>query len=145
MPVSTTAARAGRRILDERGQALVEFALLAPILVLILVGVIQVGTWIFTDVDLSSGTREGGRLLSTSKADSTAIKDVEDRVAQNLDSGVDASKLQYSFSPAPAGSTPLWPAGTTVTLTVTYPDQLTVMGVPLGSQNMTSSAQVRIQ
>jgi Flp pilus assembly protein TadG len=143
--VSRTTALAGRRILDERGQALVEFALLAPVLVLILIGVIQIGTWIFSDVDLSSGTREAGRLLSTSKDDPSAIKDVEDRLMQNLNSDVDASKLQYSFSPSPAGSTPLWPAGTTVTMTVTYPDQLTVMGVPLGSQTMTSSAQVRMQ
>jgi Flp pilus assembly protein TadG len=143
--VSRTAARAGRRILDERGQALVEFALLAPVLVLILIGVIQVGTWIFTDVNLSSGTREAGRLLANSKNDAAAIADVENRLKQNLDSGIDTSKLQYSFSPTPAGSTPLWPTGTTVTLTVSYPDQMRVMGVPLGSPNMTASAQVRIQ
>lgn len=145
MSVSWTAALAGRRIHDERGQALVEFALLAPVLLLILIGVIQVGTWIFTDVNLSSGTREAGRLLANSKADSTAIADVETRLKQNLDPGIDTSKLAYSFSPAPAGSTPLWPTGTTVTLTVSYPDQMRVMGVPLGRPNMTASAQVRIQ
>lgn len=145
MSVSRTTARAGRRIRDERGQALVEFALLAPVLSLILVGVIQVGSWILADVDLASGTREAGRLLSTSKDDSSAIKDVENRFVQNVNSDVDTSKLQYSFSPAPASSTPLWPSGTTVTMTVTYPNQLNVMGVALGDPNMTSSAQVRIQ
>src|SRR5947208_2445894 len=145
MSVRRTAALAGRRIRDQRGQALVEFALLLPLLALILVGVIEVGIWIFTDVDLSSGTREAGRLLSSSKDDSSAIQHVEDRLAQNVSSEIDTSKLQYSFNPAPASSTPLWPSGTTVTMTVNYPDQLNVMAIALGQPNMTTSAQVRIQ
>jgi Flp pilus assembly protein TadG len=145
MSVRRTTARAGRRIRDERGQALVEFALLLPVLALVLVGVMEVGIWIFTDVDLSSGTREAGRLLSSSKDDASAIQHVEDRLAQNVNSEIDTSKLQYAFSPAPAGSTPLWPSGTTVTMTVTYPDQLNLMGIALGDPNMTTSAQVRMQ
>lgn len=139
------AARARRRIDDEHGQALVEFAVMLPVLMLLLVGVFNVGSWIWTDIDLASGTREAGRLLLTSKDDSSAVQHVEDRLVQNLNSGIDPSKLTYSFNPAPASSTPLWPSGTTVTLTVTYPDQLNVMGIAVGDPNMTSSAQVRIQ
>jgi len=145
MSVRRTTARAGRPICDERGQALVEFAVLLPVLVLLLVGVIELGSWFWTDIDLESGTREAGRLLSTSKDDSSAIQHVEDRLVQNLDSEIDTSKLRYSFSPAPASSTPLWPSGTTVTMTVTYPDQVNVMGIAAGDPNMTTSAQVRIQ
>jgi Flp pilus assembly protein TadG len=142
--VSTT-AREIRRISQERGQALVEFAVLLPVLMLLLVGVIQFGSWFWTDIGLSSGMREAGRLLSASKDDSSAVQHVEDRLVQNLESDVDASKLRYSFSPPPASSTPLWPSGATVTMTVTYPDQLNVMGIAMGSPNMTTSAQVRIQ
>lgn len=124
---------------------MVEFALMLPVLALVLVGVIQVGLYLLTDVDLSSGTREAGRLLTTSKDDTTAIADVENRLAQNLNAEIDPNKLKYSFNPAPAGSAPLWPSGTTVTMTVTYPDQLNVMGLAVGDPNMTSTAQVRIQ
>jgi Flp pilus assembly protein TadG len=145
MSVRKTTARLGRRVLDEPGQVLVEFAVLLPILVLVLIGVTEFGIWIFTDVDLTSGTREAGRLLSTSKDDLNAVRDVKDRLIQNLNSEIDPSKLQYSFSPAPAGSTPLWPSGTTVTMTVTYPDQLKVVGIAASDPSMTATAQVRIQ
>jgi Flp pilus assembly protein TadG len=130
---------------DERGQVLLEFAVLMPVLLLLLVGVIEMGTWLWADVDLTAGTREAGRLLSNSTNDSNAIQHVEDRLVQNLDSEINTSKLRYSFSPAPASSTPLWPSGTTVTMTVTYPDQLNVMGITASDPNMTASAQVRIQ
>jgi Flp pilus assembly protein TadG len=130
---------------DERGQVLLEFAVLMPVLLLLLVGVIEMGTWLWADVDLTAGTREAGRLLSNSTNDSNAIQHVEDRLVQNLDSEINTSKIRYSFSPAPASSTPLWPSGTTVTMTVTYPDQLNVMGITASDPNMTASAQVRIQ
>lgn len=145
MPLAFTLPRAGRRLRDERGQALVELALTLPILILLLVGVIKAGLWFWTDIGLTSGTREAGRLLLASKDDPTAIQDVETRLAQNLGSDIDTSKLQYSFSPAPAGGTPLWPSGTTVTMSVTYPYQINIMGVAVGDMNMRSSAQVRVQ
>jgi Flp pilus assembly protein TadG len=140
-----TIGRARRRIRDGRGQALVEFAVLVPVLMLLLVGVIEVGSWFWTDIDLTSGTREGGRLLAASKNDASAIQDVEARLVQNINSEIDATKLRYSFNPAPASSTPLWASGTTVTLTVTYPDELSVLGISASDPNMTTSAQVRIQ
>lgn len=145
MSVRRTAIRPGNRLRDERGQSIVEFAILLPVLALVLVGVIQVGLYLLTDVDLSSGTREAGRMLTNSKNDSAAIQDVENRLAQNVNAEIDPNKLKYSFNPAPAGSTPLWPSGTTVTMTVTYPLQLNVMGIGVGGSNMTSTAQVRIQ
>jgi Flp pilus assembly protein TadG len=118
---------------------------LLPVLALILVGVFEVGSWLLTDGNLTSGTREAGRLLASSKNDSSAMQDVEARLVQNLDSDIDPSKLTYTFKPTPASSPPLWAAGTTVTLTVSYPDQLNVMGIPIGDPNMTTSAQVLIQ
>jgi Flp pilus assembly protein TadG len=140
-----TVDRAVARARGERGSVLVEFALMLPILTLLLVGIIQVGLWLVTSIDLQGGTREAGRLLITSSSDPTGVQDVEAMLAQNVGSEVDARKLQYSFSPAPAGNTPLWPSGSTVTMTVTYPYQLTVLGAALGGPSMTDSAQVRVQ
>jgi Flp pilus assembly protein TadG len=137
--------RAAARTRDERGSVLVEFALVLPILLVLLVGITQVGIWLATSIDLQGSTREAGRLLITSSNDATAVQDVEAMLADNVGSEVDTSKLSYSFNPAPAGSAPLWPSGSTVTMTVAYPDQLNVMGVTLGSPNMTESAQVRVQ
>jgi Flp pilus assembly protein TadG len=124
---------------------LVEFALVLPILLVLLIGIVQVGIWLVTSIDLQGGEREAGRLLITSANDATAVQDVEAMLTQNVGSEIDTSKLTYAFSPAPAGSAPLWPSGSTVTMTVTYPDQLNIMGIALGGPNMTSSAQVRVQ
>jgi Flp pilus assembly protein TadG len=120
-------------------------ALVLPILSVLLVGIIQVGIWLVTSIDLQGGAREAGRYLVTSSSDTTGVQDVESMLAQNVGSEIDASKLAYSFNPPPAASTPLWPSGSTVTMTVTYPDQLNIMGVALGAPFMTTSAQVRVQ
>lgn len=144
MGLSWTMAATRRHLRDQRGQSLVEFALLLPALVLLFVGVLTVGVWYWSDIDLTSATREAGRLLISSANDSTAIQDVENRLAANLGPDVDPSKLQYTFSPAPASTTPLWASGTTVTMSVVYPQPLSVMGISIAS-SMTTSAQVRVQ
>lgn len=144
MSLARTVALAGHRTRDERGQSLVEFAIVLPILVLLLVGIVNVGVWYWSDIDLTSATREAGRLLISSSNDPNAIQDVENRLAANLGSEVNPSNLQYSFSPAPASTTPLWPSGTTVTMNVVYPDPMSVLGIAMAS-SMTTSAQVRVQ
>lgn len=144
MCLARTLAGANRRSRDERGQSLVEFAVVLPILLLLLVGVINVGFWFWSDIGLTSATREAGRLLISSSNDSNAVQDVENRLAANLGSDIDPTKLQYSFTPAPATGTPLWPSGTTVTMKVVYPYPLSMLGISMAS-NMTTAAQVRVQ
>ncbi len=53
-----------RRKRDESGAALVEFALIAPLLVLLVLGIIEFG-WLFGQYnDVRHGAREGGRYAS---------------------------------------------------------------------------------
>ena len=47
-----------------RGQALVEFALVFPVFMLILFGVIEVARFVYTDSALSQAAREGARLAA---------------------------------------------------------------------------------
>ncbi len=49
---------------DRRGQALVEFALLVPVLLLLLCGVIEIGRMLETNHIMSALTREGANLAS---------------------------------------------------------------------------------
>jgi Flp pilus assembly protein TadG len=145
VPIRRKVDRAAALGRGERGSVLVEFALMLPILTLLLVGIIQVGLYLVTSIDLQGGTREAGRLLVTSSSDPTGVQDVEAMLAENVGSEVDPSKLKYSFNPVPAPSAPLWPSGSTVTMTMTYPYQLNVLGAALGGANMITSAQVRVQ
>ena len=68
----------GRRPSTERGANLVEFALVAPILILLLFGIIDFG-WAFSqNVDLKHAAREGSRLAAVNAgtgADPAARRD----------------------------------------------------------------------
>lgn len=52
--------RAGRR--QSRGQVLAEFALVAPILLLVIFGLMEGGYYVFAVTSVSHGTQEGARL-----------------------------------------------------------------------------------
>ena len=51
----------GMLVARTRGQALVEFALVAPVLILIFFGIIEFGRFILTYQELNNATREGAR------------------------------------------------------------------------------------
>ncbi|HEY7469884.1 MAG TPA: TadE/TadG family type IV pilus assembly protein [Acidimicrobiia bacterium] len=56
--------RGSRGGADERGASLVEFALLAPLLLLLLLGMVEFG-WLFAqNLDVRHGAREGARLAA---------------------------------------------------------------------------------
>ena len=64
------------------GQALVEFAIVAPIVFLIILGLFDVGRLVFINNELSEGAREGarfgvvqGRAAAEFSGDSTAVSD----------------------------------------------------------------------
>jgi Flp pilus assembly protein TadG len=54
-----------RRSDADRGQTLVEFALMIPIVVLIMVGLFDLGRVVFTNNTLSDGARDGARHAAT--------------------------------------------------------------------------------
>lgn len=129
-----------RRLRDERGVTTIEFAVLLPVLMLLLVGIIQIGVYIFTTVDVRQATREGGRQLTILRNDSSGAQEVETKVAASLGGEVDKSKLAYSFSTPPP-----WAPGTTVTLTVTYQSALSVMGINITSGPITDTDKVTVE
>jgi Flp pilus assembly protein TadG len=129
-----------RRLLDERGASLVEFAVILPVLLLVLLGTIQIGIFIYTTVDVREATSEGGRLLTTLRNNSNGTQAVESRIAATVGGEVDGTKLSYAFS-----SPPPWAPGTIVTMTVTYPTGLTVMGIDISDGPITATAKVTVE
>jgi Flp pilus assembly protein TadG len=129
-----------RRLLDERGVAVVEFAVIFPVLLLVLVGTIQIGIFFYTLVDVRQATREGGRMLTTVRDDSNGVQDVENKIAASVSGEVDKTKLRYTFSAQPP-----WAPGTTVTMTVTYPVALNVMGIDISDGPIIDTAKVTVE
>ncbi len=58
-----------RRITSDRGAAAVEFALLLPMLLLIVFGIVDFGRAINAQITLTQAAREGARALSLGQAD----------------------------------------------------------------------------
>lgn len=72
----------GMRADDERGASLVEFAMLLPLLILLLFGIIE-SSWAFAQLnDVRNGAREGARLAATNFGD---VDDIADEVCARME------------------------------------------------------------
>ncbi len=83
MTVHLATRRALRRWLrDERGAAIVEFAIVVPVLLTLLFGIIDFGRMMAVGASLAAAVRDGGRqaAVSTDLTDATQISAVKTRV-----------------------------------------------------------------
>jgi Flp pilus assembly protein TadG len=122
---------------NENGQALVEFALVAPLLFLILFGIIQFGIAFMHSVTLTDAVRAGARkaAVSRSAADPTqATKNALLAAATDLD----PSKVSTTV-------TSTWQSGSTVTVAATYPYQINLLGIVVASGDLHSTTTERVE
>lgn len=94
-------------VTDDRGAALVEFALLLPLLLLLVFGVIEFGRGYHTKTTLTHAAREGVRVAALDSGDPVATVR---NAAPNLDSG----SIDVTVTPNPCT------AGQPVTVRVEY-------------------------
>lgn len=103
--------RRKRRGCSRRGAALVEFAMVAPIFLLFVVGSIELGRAIVVQEALTNASREGARVGSL---DGALTSDVTSVVDSYL-SGMSISGATTDVTPTDPGTSP---AGTQVTVSV---------------------------
>lgn len=81
----------GRRFgRDQRGSPAVEFALIAPVLILFVFGIVQFGFAFYTYNEMMNGAREGARRMAVGASDAVAIQRAQDTMALNR---------AYTFTP----------------------------------------------
>ncbi|WP_432393624.1 TadE/TadG family type IV pilus assembly protein [Pseudarthrobacter sp. L19] len=95
----------------ERGAVAVEFALLAPVLVMLLLGIMEFGRAYNVQVSLSSAAREGVRVMAINNNPSAARTAVKNAATQLQPALTDAN-----ITVAPSQCT----AGSQVTVTISY-------------------------
>lgn len=99
------------------GQSLVEFAMVMPVLFLVIFGTMEVGWLVFANHQVANGTREATRLASVrgnlSSGGPIGAGELKDRILETT-SGLDAGALTVS---APTST---WDPGDTVTIAVQY-------------------------
>jgi Flp pilus assembly protein TadG len=126
------------QIRNEQGQAMTEFALVLPVLALILFAVIQFGIVFNNYVTLTDATRAGARKAAVSRDDPNRDTDVMAAVRSSA-SDLDGSKLSVS----PPTST--WDSGSDVTVTASYPYSISLLGLVVKSGRLSSTTTERVE
>jgi Flp pilus assembly pilin Flp len=130
----------GRRptIRDERGQTMVEFALVIPILCVVLFGIIQFGAVYNDYVTLTDATRVGARKAAVSRHESNPVGVVVAKVESSAP-GLDPAKLDVTVSAT------AWEHGEDVTVAASYPYEIDLLGFVVASGDLESETTERVE
>ncbi|TMM03915.1 MAG: pilus assembly protein [Actinobacteria bacterium] len=126
------------QIRNEQGQTMTEFALVLPVLALILFAVIQFGIVFNNYVTLTDATRAGARRAAVSREDPNRDSVVMNAVRSSA-TDLDGSKL----SVPPPSST--WDSGSDVTVTASYPYSISLLGLVVKSGRLSSTTTERVE
>jgi Flp pilus assembly protein TadG len=131
--------RAGRRVRSERGQTAVEFALVIPLICVLLLAIIQLGIAFNHYETLTDATRVGARKAITTRLGGATVDDAKLAV-KNAAGSLDTSKLDVTVTSAD------WTkAGSEVVVTTTYPYEVNLLGWVVASGNLTSTMKERLE
>ena len=154
--ISSRPLRSGHRDGRVRGQALVEFALVAPIFFLVMFSIIEFGRYVYTVQILNEAAREGARfaivhgsqsLCPSGPMPGVTIPNPCDPTGQNVKDLVirDATGVAGT---APITATVDWPVdnarGHTVTVAVSYQYRTLIPVVPLPAIQVTGTSTLVI-
>jgi Flp pilus assembly protein TadG len=138
----------------ERGQTMVEFAVVLPVLAFILFGILRFGITLNNYITLTSAVRDGARKGAVNR---TAADPIGTTVAAVKASGVDLNEsgctsttcntncsvsLCVTVTPS---STSGWTPGADLTVTATYPYSISLFGLIVKSGTLSSTVTERIE
>ena len=110
--IDTHDSKIKRLLKTNKGQALVEFALILPLLLVLIFGVIEFGRIFGAELTVNNSAREGARLGAIGAADSLIITRV-----LNSSGMLDSSKVAVTITPAESSRA----RGGEIQVNVSYP------------------------
>jgi Flp pilus assembly protein TadG len=123
---------------DEGGQAVVEFALVLPILLAIVTAIFSFGIIFKNYLTLVDAVRNGARVAAVSRSASDPATTAKTAVV-NAGSDLGLTTSNVTVNPGP------WTAGSSVTVTASYPYTISVFGIAVTTGSLTSSTTVRVE
>lgn len=126
-----------RYVKNNRGQALVEFALMLPVIMLLVVGTMDFGLIIHQHMVVAEAAREGARSAALGGSNDTVIA-----VAKTAASQIDTRNLKVAISPSDTRI-----RGDGVTVSISNPVAITQLLRPFFPSNFTvqGSATMRVE
>ena len=128
---------AQKKLRVEHGQTMAEFALVLPVLCLLLFGVIQFGILYNNYVTLTDGVRAGARKAVVSRRDDPYAS--AERAVRKSAADLDQAELQVSVS------APVLEHGQDVTVEATYPYKINLLGFVVASGRLKSATTERLE
>ena len=124
---------------QERGQSVAEFALVLPLMMLILLGIVQFGMVFKQYITLTDAVREGSRTAAVARHRSDRDSYVKGAVVTA------ASDLGSGFTTTNVSVTSTWNHGEDVVVRATFPFSINIIGIVVHSGTMTSTATERVE
>jgi Flp pilus assembly protein TadG len=125
-------------IKDQKGQSLVEFALVLPLLLLLICGIVDIGRLMFAYASLNMTTQEAVRLGGLGKGDA----DIKSYAKSHVRVG-DASHMNVTITPTESSRK----SGDDVSVTLTYPLPLITpfMAEIMPTPVLSASSTIRVE
>ncbi|HZD88140.1 MAG TPA: TadE family protein [Gaiellaceae bacterium] len=138
----TSRRRIFRSLAADDGQAAVEFAIVAPALIALLLGIVQCGIAFSHYVTVTDAARAAARKAVLIRDEGLTASDIT-AAAQAAAPDLNASQLGVSVSDPTDPS--FQQGGSTVQVTVTYPYSINVLGWVVSSGNLSSTMSERLE
>jgi Flp pilus assembly protein TadG len=132
---------------DRRGQTIVEFALILPIFILLLVGIIDFGRAVYASSTIQNAAREAVRVAIVDQ-NTTVIETeaIEQAVALGIDgANVDVTFLDPDYTAGPCSTTPNVGCIVEVEVRYAYNAATPILGNIVGTINMSGSSRQPIE
>jgi Flp pilus assembly protein TadG len=122
---------------SERGQTMTEFALVLPILILLLFGVVQFGIAFNNYLMLTDAVRAGAREGTTARHMADPVAAVEEQV-RAAGTDLDPDDLDITV-------TSTWAPASDVTVSASYPYSISLLGLVVKSGQLTSTTTMSVE
>ena len=132
-----------RTLRNQRGQAVTEFAVILPVLLLVLLAIYQFGVVFNNYIQVTASAREGARKAAVSRTNGNcaAVQAIAISAARSAAPGLNQSKMDVTVTATCTNNA--YAPGTDTTVTVTYPYAVSILGKVVASGNLTSSTTMR--
>lgn len=125
----------------EDGQAAVEFAIVAPMLIALVLAIVQAGIAFNHYLAVTDAARAAARQAVEARIAGVTVAQIQ-QAAQNAAGGIDLTGRVTVADPTDPTFTH---GGSTVTVTVTYPYSINVLGWAIASGNLQSTMTDRLE
>lgn len=127
---------------SEQGQAAVEFALVVPVLLLLLLGIIQGGIVFHNYLTVTDAARAAARQAIEARVSGVTKGDVQQAA---WDAAPDLDHAKLNVDTTDANSPDFSQGGTQIVVTVSYPYSINLLGMVVASGNLTSQMTGRLE